>query len=175
MISSEQFIRSLDSEVGEPFDMIVAQVYPKYQETLLASNAVDFDDLLLHVVKLFQENPNAAGRVRRSVPFSARRRIPGYQRHSVSARPVTGHGSTQRVASPATPDQSIYAWRGANIENILNFERDFENAKLVRLEQNFRSTALILQSADQLITHNRMRKAKSLTTDRGRRRSGPNC
>ena len=63
------------------------------------------------------------------------------------------------VCVTGDPDQSIYAWRGANIENILNFERDFENAKLVRLEQNFRSTALILQAADQLISHNRMRKA----------------
>ena len=69
------------------------------------------------------------------------------------------------VCVTGDPDQSIYAWRGANIENILNFERDFQNARLVRLEQNFRSTGLILQSADQLISHNRMRKAKSLTTD----------
>lgn len=164
MISCDQFVRSLDSEVGEPFDMIVAQVYPKYQETLLASNAVDFDDLLLHVVKLFQENPTLRAEYDDRFRFLL---VDEYQDTNVIQYQLVRSLSMDRpnVCVTGDPDQSIYAWRGANIENILNFERDFENAKLVRLEQNFRSTALILQSADQLIAHNRMRKAKSLTTD----------
>lgn len=164
MISSEQFSRSLDMEVGEPFDMVVAQVYPKYQETLLASNAVDFDDLLLHVVKLFQENPTLRAEYDDRFRFLL---VDEYQdTNAIQYSLVRALGIDRpNVCVTGDPDQSIYAWRGANIENILNFERDFENAKLVRLEQNFRSTALILQSADQLISHNRMRKAKSLTTD----------
>ncbi len=164
MISSEQFTRSLDYEVGEPFDMVVAQVYPKYQETLLASNAVDFDDLLLHVVKLFQENPTLRAEYDDRFRFLL---VDEYQdTNAIQYSLVRALGIDRpNVCVTGDPDQSIYAWRGANIENILNFERDFENAKLVRLEQNFRSTALILQSADQLISHNRMRKAKSLTTD----------
>ncbi len=164
MISSEQFARSLEFEVGEPFDMIVAQVYPKYQEMLLASNAVDFDDLLLHVVKLFQENPTLRAEYDDRFRFLL---VDEYQdTNAIQYQLVRSLGMDRpNVCVTGDPDQSIYAWRGANIENILNFERDFENAKLVRLEQNFRSTALILQSADQLISHNRMRKAKSLTTD----------
>ena len=164
MISSEQFARSLDSEVGEPFDMVVAQVYPKYQETLLASNAVDFDDLLLHVVKLFQENPTLRAEYDDRFRFLL---VDEYQdTNAIQYQLVRALGIDRpNVCVTGDPDQSIYAWRGANIENILNFERDFQNARLVRLEQNFRSTGLILQSADQLISHNRMRKAKSLTTD----------
>ena len=164
MISSEEFARSLEFEVGEPFDMVVAQVYPKYQQTLLASNAVDFDDLLLHVVKLFQENPTLRAEYDDRFRFLL---VDEYQdTNAIQYALVRALGVDRpNVCVTGDPDQSIYAWRGANIENILNFERDFENAKLVRLEQNFRSTALILQSADQLISHNRMRKAKSLTTD----------
>lgn len=164
MVSSEEFARSLDYEVGEPFDMVVAQVYPKYQETLLASNAVDFDDLLLHVVKLFQENPTLRAEYDDRFRFLL---VDEYQDTNVIQYQLVRALGIDRpnVCVTGDPDQSIYAWRGANIENILNFERDFENAKLVRLEQNFRSTALILQSADQLISHNRMRKAKTLTTD----------
>jgi DNA helicase II / ATP-dependent DNA helicase PcrA len=164
MISSEQFTRSLDMEVGEPFDMVIAQVYPKYQEMLLASNAVDFDDLLLHVVRLFQENPTLRAEYDDRFRFLL---VDEYQdTNAIQYSLVRALGIDRpNVCVTGDPDQSIYAWRGANIENILNFERDFENAKLVRLEQNFRSTALILQSADQLISHNRMRKAKSLTTD----------
>jgi len=164
MISSEQFARSLEFEVGEPFDMVVAQVYPKYQQTLLASNAVDFDDLLLHVVKLFQENSTLRAEYDDRFRFLL---VDEYQdTNAIQYSLVQALGMDRpNVCVTGDPDQSIYAWRGANIENILNFERDFEHAKLVRLEQNFRSTALILQSADQLISHNRMRKAKSLTTD----------
>jgi len=164
MISSEEFARSLEFEVGEPFDMVVAQVYPRYQATLLASNAVDFDDLLLHVVKLFHENPTLRAEYDDRFRFLL---VDEYQdTNAIQYQLVRALGIDRpNVCVTGDPDQSIYAWRGANIENILNFERDFENAKLVRLEQNFRSTGLILQSADQLISHNRMRKAKSLTTD----------
>lgn len=164
MISADQFASSLDYEVGEPFDMVVAQVYPKYQETLLLSNAVDFDDLLLHVVRLFQENPTLRAEYDDRFRFLL---VDEYQdTNAIQYQLVRALGIDRpNVCVTGDPDQSIYAWRGANIENILNFERDFEDARLVRLEQNFRSTGLILRSADQLIAHNRMRKAKSLTTE----------
>lgn len=162
--SPERFLASLDSEVGEPFDMVVAQVYPRYQRALLDSNAVDFDDLLLHVMHLFQENPTLRAEYDDRYRFLL---VDEYQDTNSTQYQIVRGLSIDRpnVCVTGDPDQSIYAWRGANIENILNFERDFENAKLVRLEQNFRSTGLILQSADQLIAHNRMRKAKSLKTD----------
>ena len=73
--------------------------------------------------------------------------------------------NARNLSVTGDPDQSIYGWRGAKIHNILRFEKDFEDAKVIKLEQNFRSTKLILAAADSLITHNRLRKAKELTTD----------
>ena len=164
MVGPDEFARSLDSYIGEPFDQIVAQVYPRYQSTLLECNAVDFDDLLLHVVRLFRENPDLRADYDRWIRFLL---VDEYQDTNAAQYELVRALSidTPNVCVTGDPDQSIYAWRGASIENILNFERDYPNATLVRLEHNFRSTKLILKSADRLISHNQMRKAKSLLSD----------
>lgn len=164
MVGPEEFARSLDSYIGEPFDQIVARVYPRYQDTLLECNAVDFDDLLLHVVRLFRENPDLRADYDRWIRFLL---VDEYQDTNAAQYELVRALSidTPNVCVTGDPDQSIYAWRGASIENILNFERDYPGATLIRLEHNFRSTKLILKSADRLIAHNRMRKAKSLLSD----------
>lgn len=160
----DEFLRSMDDHIGEPLDTVVAQVFPRYQKALLDSNAVDFDDLLLHVVRLFHDNPELRSDYDRRFDFVL---VDEYQDTNVAQYElVTALSSDiQNVCVTGDPDQSIYAWRGANIANILNFERDYPNASLIRLEQNFRSTKSILKSADRLIAHNRMRKEKSLVTD----------
>ena len=160
----DEFLRSMDDHIGEPFDTVVAQVFPRYQKALLDSNAVDFDDLLLHVVRLFHDNPELRSDYDRRFDFVL---VDEYQDTNAAQYELVKALSSdiQNVCVTGDPDQSIYAWRGANIANILNFERDYPNASLIRLEQNFRSTKSILKSADRLIAHNRMRKEKSLVTD----------
>lgn len=160
----DEFVRTLEYRVGEPFDTLVAQVYPRYQEALLESNAVDFDDLLLHVVRLFGENPELRADYDRRYQYLL---VDEYQDTNPAQYQLVRALSIDvpNVCVTGDPDQSIYAWRGATIENILNFERDYPDTRVVRLEQNFRSTGLILKSADRLIANNRQRKAKSLITD----------
>ncbi|MCH8830461.1 MAG: UvrD-helicase domain-containing protein, partial [Planctomycetes bacterium] len=162
--SAEEVARTFSDSVGNHLEAVLARVYPKYQQRLLESNAVDFDDLLLHVVTLLSENPNLREQ------FSERYRyvmVDEYQdtnlaQYRIVAALSSGH---RNLCVTGDPDQSIYGWRGAKIENILRFERDFPNATVVRLEQNFRSTGRILKAADELIAHNVHRKAKSLITD----------
>jgi DNA helicase-2/ATP-dependent DNA helicase PcrA len=160
----DEFVRTLECRIGEPFDTLVAQVYPLYQSALLESNAVDFDDLLLHVVRLFADNPELRADYDMRYQFLL---VDEYQDTNPAQYQLVRSLSVNvpNVCVTGDPDQSIYAWRGATIENILNFERDYPNAQLIRLEQNFRSTGLILRAADRLIAHNRQRKAKSLITD----------
>lgn len=161
----DQFVRSIEDQVGEPFDAVVAQIYPRYQSALLESNAVDFDDLLLHVVRLFSENPELREEYDERFRYLL---VDEYQDTNPAQYQIVRALSLnyQNVCVTGDPDQSIYGWRGAHIENILNFERDYPNAKLIRLEHNFRSTGCILDSADRLIAHNRMRKAKVLITSK---------
>ncbi len=146
---------------GNPLGPIVADVYPLYQARLLASGAVDFDDLLLHVVNMLRESPETAGRARRALSLHPGGRIPGHEPGPVHAGPlaVVDHPN---LAVTGDPDQSIYGWRGANLRNILDFEADYPQVRVVRLEQNYRSTQAILRVADSLIAHNRLRKAKRL-------------
>jgi len=160
-----QFVESIDeSPLGEPLDALVARVLPRYQQLLLESNAVDFDDLLLHVVRLFAENPELRSEYDHRFRWLL---VDEYQDTNTAQYELVRAMSLdhRNVCVTGDPDQSIYAWRGANIGNILNFERDYPDARLIRLEQNFRSTQLILRSADQLIGHNRMRRQKTLFSD----------
>jgi DNA helicase II / ATP-dependent DNA helicase PcrA len=153
-----------EPQAGSAIGKIVARVYPAYQARLLADSAVDFDDLLLHVVTLLTESPE----LRRSL--DARYRyimVDEYQDTNLAQYTIVRALSIDHpnLAVTGDPDQSIYGWRGANLNNILEFEKDFPKVQVVRLEQNYRSTQRILRVADQLITHNRRRKPKSLFTD----------
>ncbi|MBW3534918.1 MAG: UvrD-helicase domain-containing protein [Gemmatimonadetes bacterium] len=155
-------------EHAQAFDLFarnVAKVYPAYQEALKAQNALDFDELLVKPVELFLGHPDVAERYRRRFAFVL---VDEYQdtNHAqfrfleLLARE---HGNLMVVGDD---DQSIYGWRGADIANILDFERTFPGARTVRLERNYRSTSKILDAANAVISENTRRKGKTLRTDR---------
>ena len=149
---------------GRPADDIVLKVWPVYQEMLLDSNSVDFDDLLVHTARLLLDNPD----LRRQL--DARHRwilVDEYQdTNAVQYCILRGLSlDHQHLAVTGDPDQAIYGWRGASIRNILEFERDYADARVITLEQNYRSTANILGTADRIIANNSRRKQKQLKTD----------
>jgi len=144
--------------------VIVARVYRMYQERLRRSNALDFGDLLVFTVRLFDEFPAVAARYQTRFQHVL---VDEYQ----DTNPVQ-YRLTQRLAAAhrnlcvvGDDDQSIYRWRGAEIENILNFERDFADTVVIRLEQNYRSTANILAAAGAVVACNTNRKGKTLWTE----------
>ncbi len=149
---------------GRPADEVAAKLWPVYQEFLLAANSVDFDDLLVHVARLLTDNPELRALL------DARHRyilVDEYQdTNAVQYCIVRGLSIDHpNLAVTGDPDQAIYGWRGASIRNILEFERDYPAARVVKLEHNYRSTANILGTADRLIAHNSRRKPKRLVTD----------
>ncbi|MCA9231849.1 MAG: UvrD-helicase domain-containing protein [Planctomycetales bacterium] len=149
---------------SSPLSQIVADIYPAYQERLLASSAVDFDDLLLHVAQLLYQNPEIRSTLDERFRYIL---VDEYQDTNhvqyVLLRALAV--DYPNLAVTGDPDQSIYGWRGADIKNILQFESDYPEVKVVRLERNYRSTKNILRVADQLISHNLRRKKKDLFTD----------
>ena len=145
---------------------LVSRVYAAYQARLARNNAVDFDDLLVLAVRLFRESPPTLEYYRRR-----------FQHVLVDEYQDTNHAQYVLVNMLAEehrnltvvgdPDQSIYGWRGADIQNILNFERDYPDARIVKLEENYRSTGKILEAANHVIRNNRQRREKRLWTARG--------
>ncbi|MHB8972545.1 MAG: ATP-dependent helicase [Pirellulaceae bacterium] len=150
--------------VGNPLGSIVARVYPAYQRRLLTANAVDFDDLLMHVATLLRDNEILRQTLDQRFRYIL---VDEYQDTNLAQYAIVRALSLDcpNLAATGDPDQSIYGWRGATIRNILEFERGFPGVTIVRLEQNYRSTKSILRAADQLIAHNRQRKEKTLFTD----------
>ncbi len=151
---------------GHPLGVVVKRVYPAYQVQLSRANAADFDDLLLHVVTLLQENPEIRRTLDRRYRFVL---VDEYQDTNLAQYVLSRALSIDypNLAVTGDPDQSIYGWRGANLNNILEFERDFPDVRVVRLEQNYRSTQRILRVAGQLIGYNVKRKQKDLFTENG--------
>ena len=148
---------------GRPADDLALRVWPAYQQMLLRSDSVDFDDLLVHVATLLADNPD----LRREL--DARHRfilVDEYQDTNAAQYAIVRGLSIDHpnLAVTGDPDQAIYGWRGASIRNILEFERDYPAATVVKLEHNYRSTANILGTADRLIAHNARRKPKRLIT-----------
>jgi DNA helicase-2/ATP-dependent DNA helicase PcrA len=148
---------------GSPLGAIVADVYPLYQARLLACGAVDFDDLLLHVVTLLRDNPELRAELDERYRYIL---VDEYQDTNLAQYTIVRCLSIDHpnLAVTGDPDQSIYGWRGANLRNILDFEHDYPQVRVVRLEQNYRSTQRILRVADALISNNRQRKPKRLFT-----------
>ncbi len=141
----------------------VARVYAEYQNLLTAQNAVDFDDLLMYIARLLQNFDD----VREALCDRFRYLLIDEYQDTNHAQYIIANklAATHRnICATGDPDQSIYAWRGANIQNILDFEHDYPDAKVVRLEENFRSTGLILSGASKLIANNNRRKQKDLFT-----------
>jgi DNA helicase-2/ATP-dependent DNA helicase PcrA len=154
------------SRVASFYDQTVADVYDLYQRRLFASNAVDFDDMLYLTVDVLERFPEAAERWQNAFRYVL---VDEYQdtNHAqyrllqLLARP------DMNVFAVGDPDQSIYAFRGADIRNVLEFERDFPGARTIALEQNYRSTNAILEAANGVIRNNRERKEKNLWSDLG--------
>src|SRR5437764_1551348 len=154
------------SRVARFYDQTVADVYALYQRRLFASNAVDFDDMLMLTVDVLQRFPEAHAKWSRAFRYVL---VDEYQdtNHAQYVLLKLLAGEHRNLMAVGDPDQSIYAFRGADIRNIMEFERDFPNTKVIALEQNYRSTNAILQAANELISHNRERKEKNLWSDLG--------
>lgn len=155
------------NNMAEPEDELLADIYDLYCQKLKECNALDFDDLLYLTVKLFQQEPEILKRYQNQWRFIL---VDEYQDTNQAQYTILKllSATHQNVFAVGDPDQSIYSWRGANIENILNFERDYPGAEIVRLEQNYRSTSTILEAANTLITNNESRYEKKLWSDRGK-------
>lgn len=149
---------------GDPLDAIIAKIYPAYQQQLTRANAVDFDDLLLHVYALLRENAE----IRTALDLRYKYVLVDEYQDTNLAQYAIARGlsiNEPNLCVVGDPDQSIYGWRGANIKNILEFEKDFPQVRVVRLEQNYRSTQRILRVAGDLISHNKQRKQKDLFSE----------
>jgi DNA helicase-2/ATP-dependent DNA helicase PcrA len=151
---------------GHPQGPIVTRVYQAYQQRLVRSNAADFDDLLLHVGVLLRRNPEIRADLDERYRFVL---VDEYQDTNLAQYAIARSISVDspNLAVTGDPDQSIYGWRGASVSNILEFERDYPDVRVVRLEQNYRSTQRILCVAARLIAHNVRRKQKDLYTENG--------
>ena len=143
-----------------------AAVFRRYQEELKTFNAVDFDDLLILAVQLLNEFPDVRTRWQNRFDFMMVDEFQDTNRLQLDLVRQLG-GSHRNVCVVGDDDQSIYGWRGAEISNILEFERDFPNPKIVKLEQNYRSTNAILGAANSIIRHNPRRRPKSLWCENG--------
>src|ERR671925_1426714 len=154
------------SRVASFYDQTVADVYERYQKRLHASNAVDFDDLLMLTVEILERFPDAQKRWQKAFRYVL---VDEYQdtNHAQYRLLQLLAGKHGNVFAVGDPDQSIYAFRGADIRNILEFERDFGGARTIPLEQNYRSTNSILRAANAVIAHNRERKPKNLWSELG--------
>lgn len=152
-----------------PFDRTIAEVYTEYQRRLRAANALDFDDLIGETVRVFTTHPEIAAYYRKRFRHVL---IDEYQdtNHAqyVLISTLVGIGSdASELSVVGDSDQSIYAFRGATIRNIEEFERDYPQARTILLEQNYRSTQNILSAANAVISHNHGRREKKLWTDHG--------
>lgn len=152
------------SQSFDYFSEKVARVYSIYQEELTKSNALDFDDLLMKTVNLFEMHPDILKFYQEKFKYIS---VDEYQDTNFAQYKLIRMlcGKNNNLCVIGDSDQSIYSWRGADIRNILDFEKDFPNCKVVLLEQNYRSTKRILDAADKVIQKNSMRKVKVLWTD----------
>ncbi len=147
-------------------DPLFNRVYRRYMRLLLRCNAVDFDDLLCYTATLLRDHPEVRSRLDERYAYVM---VDEYQDTNFAQYAIARSLSIDHpnLAVTGDPDQSIYGWRGANLRNILDFERDFPGVRVIRLEQNYRSTQRILRVASELIRHNVHRKEKELFTENG--------
>ena len=155
---------SFATDSWNPKDREIGKLYEGYQKALKDASALDFDDLLLKTVELFDKAPHVRQR------YAERFRFVMVDEYQDTNRPQyllikQLAGDHRNLAVVGDPDQSIYKWRGADLRNILDFETDFPEAVIVRLEQNYRSTEVILKAASTVIANNQNRKHKTLWTD----------
>ncbi|MDP4119969.1 MAG: 3'-5' exonuclease [Bacillota bacterium] len=163
MISPQEYMKNanFDSRLG-----LIGKAYQLYQERLKSSDAMDFDDLLCNTVKLFIENEDVLSLYQNQFKYIM---VDEYQDTNKVQYKFIGllAQKNNNICVVGDDDQSIYKFRGATIENILSFEHTFKNAKVIRLEQNYRSTQNILDAANNVIAKNKNRKGKTLWTQNG--------
>ena len=148
-------------ETGQPTQVLEA--FKLYEKRLRDANALDFDDLLLCTIRLFEKNPDVLEKYRERFRYIL---VDEYQDTNLAQYHIVNLLAKvhRNLCVVGDDDQSIYAWRGADIRNILEFEKDFEGCKVIRLEQNYRSTEMILNAANEVIRNNKGRKEKKLWT-----------
>ena len=156
----EVYLQSADPKTEK-----VAQIYAEYKKELAKANALDFDDLLLETVRLLKAVPEVRDYYNRRFQYLLIDEYQDTNRPQYELMRLLA-GSHHNVCAVGDEDQSIYSWRGADIRNILEFEKDFPEAKIIRLEQNYRSTQNILQAASAVVSNNLKRKGKNLWTSR---------
>lgn len=156
--------KEYEALASTPPEKMAAKVYTAYQRRLFAANAMDFDDLLFNAVKLFVENPTTLESYQKRFRFI---HVDEYQDTNHAQYRLTNMLAAywRNLMVVGDDDQSIYSWRGADITNILEFEKDYPEAHVVKLEQNYRSTQTILDAANAIVANNSGRKDKKLFTD----------
>ena len=161
LVSPEQFCREA---AGDYRKMRIGDIYTEYQEQLKKNNALDFDDLIVKTVELFRENPEVLEYYQNRFRYIM---VDEYQDTNTAQFELIRllAGKSRNLCVVGDDDQSIYKFRGANIQNILGFEQHFPDAAVIRLEQNYRSTKNILDAANEVIRHNEGRKEKRLWTE----------
>lgn len=162
LVDAEDFLSSGD---GFGFDEKLAKVYVRYQDELKRSNALDFDDLIMLTVKLFKENPNLLKKYHDLFPYVL---VDEFQDVNFAQYTLLKMllMKSRHICAVGDDDQSIYRFKGADVKHILNFEKEFPGARIMRLEQNYRSTQNILDVASAVISMNDNRKKKKLWTER---------
>ncbi len=148
------------------YEQKIAEIYEFYQSRLLKNCALDFDDLIMQTVRLFKQNPSVLAYYQSKFRYIL---VDEYQDTNTAQYVLVKllAAAHRNLFVVGDPDQSIYGWRGANIRNILNFEKDYHDARIIKLEQNYRSTQVILDVANELISNNSSRKEKELWTAEG--------
>lgn len=159
--------KDAQKEAQMVFDQAAASAYDLYQKRLKLSQSMDFDDLIMKTIELFRQAPDVLHYYQRKFRYI---HVDEYQdtndaQYQMVKMLASGQAAWGNLAVVGDSDQSIYGWRGADMNNILNFEKDFPGAKTVMLEQNYRSTEHILQAANQVIENNILRKPKKLWTE----------
>src|SRR5215813_8613997 len=156
--------QNLLDDSWEPSWEYTANVFSEYDKRLRKSNALDFDDLLIKTVELFDKFPQVAEKYSARFPYVM---VDEYQDTNRQQYRLVRHLTRvhDNICVVGDEDQSIYSWRGADIQNILSFEKDFPRVRTIKLEQNYRSTKNILAAASAVVAHNEMRKGKSLWTE----------
>ena len=156
----------LQKQQGDFRSQKIADIYARYEERLKKANALDFDDLLIKTLELFVQHPPVLESYQRRFEYIL---VDEYQDTNSAQYQLVRllAGEKRNLCVVGDDDQSIYGWRGADIRNILDFEKDFPDAVVIKLEQNYRSTGNILDAANQVIAHNMGRKEKALWTSEG--------